>query len=96
MPSRAIGGWFQQGLEPGSEPNLSDSLRDAGQEPARVIARARSEEIDRQLRAATDQAKALGIFGSPTFVVDTEVFWGDDRLDDAMRWAMHGTLEPGP
>jgi len=28
----------------------------------------------------------LGVFGSPTFVVGTEVFWGDDRLDDALLW----------
>jgi len=26
------------------------------------------------------------VFGSPTFVVDGEVFWGDDRLEDAIDW----------
>ncbi|MDP1532812.1 MAG: 2-hydroxychromene-2-carboxylate isomerase, partial [Rubrivivax sp.] len=29
----------------------------------------------------------LGVFGSPTFVVAGEIFWGDDRLEDAIRWA---------
>ncbi|MBT4395788.1 MAG: 2-hydroxychromene-2-carboxylate isomerase, partial [Acidiferrobacteraceae bacterium] len=28
-----------------------------------------------------------GIFGSPSFIVDGEVFWGDDRLEDAITWA---------
>ena len=28
----------------------------------------------------------LGVFGSPTFVVDGEGFWGDDRLEDALLW----------
>jgi len=37
--------------------------------------------------AATDEAKRLNVFGSPSFVVSGEVFWGDDRLDDAIRWA---------
>ena len=35
----------------------------------------------------TNQAKSLGIFGSPSFVVNDEVFWGDDRLEDAINWS---------
>jgi 2-hydroxychromene-2-carboxylate isomerase len=34
----------------------------------------------------TEEAKRLGIFGSPTFVVDRELFWGNDRLEDAIAW----------
>jgi 2-hydroxychromene-2-carboxylate isomerase len=34
----------------------------------------------------TDVARALGIFGSPTFVCGTELFWGDDRLEEAIDW----------
>lgn len=87
--------WFQHGEEPGIEPNLSDSLRDVGQDPARVIAKATTEATANASQAATDQARSLGIFGSPTFVVDREVFWGDDRLDDALRWRRHGSLQTG-
>ena len=32
-------------------------------------------------------ARRLGIFGAPTFAVGGEIFWGDDRLDDAIEWA---------
>jgi hypothetical protein len=30
----------------------------------------------------------LGIFGAPTFIVDGELFWGNDRLEAALDWAM--------
>ena len=33
------------------------------------------------------------IFGSPTLAVGRELFWGDDRLDDAIAWHRHGTLK---
>jgi 2-hydroxychromene-2-carboxylate isomerase len=39
-----------------------------------------------RLRAATDEAIGLGIFGAPSFVVGGELFWGNDRLEDALSW----------
>jgi 2-hydroxychromene-2-carboxylate isomerase len=84
--------WFQDGEKAGSEPNLSDSLREAGQRPEAIIQEARSEPIERRYQQATQHAKSLGIFGSPTFVVDGEIFWGDDRLDDAISWLRHGRV----
>ena len=85
--------WFGEGEEPGSEPNLSGSLRDIGQDPARVIGLAQSDAIGRAYDAATAEARSLGIFGAPTFVTGGEIFWGDDRLDDAMRWHRHGAMK---
>ena len=85
--------WFQQGQEAGSEPNLSDSLREIGQDPARVLALADGEDIAHATKAATAEAHALGIFGSPTFVVDGELFWGDDRLEDALSWRRSGCVQ---
>ena len=64
-----------------------------GQDPARVIALAQSDAIGRAYDAATAEAKNLGIFGAPTFVTGSEIFWGDDRLDDAMRWHRHGVMK---
>jgi 2-hydroxychromene-2-carboxylate isomerase len=78
--------WFHASHEPGSEPGLSDALREIGQSPARVIDLAAREAIAERYRQATEEAKALGVFGSPTFIADGEVFWGDDRLEDAIRW----------
>ena len=79
--------WFEQELPAGSEPNISRSIEAASQDPGHVLGRADSEEGTNELAAATDEARRLGIFGSPSFVVDGELFWGDDRLDDALRWA---------
>ena len=78
--------WFQHGEETGSEPNLSHSLREVGQDPARVLARSESDATRSLLLQETEEAKRLGIFGSPTFVVGRELFWGDDRLEDAVKW----------
>lgn len=78
--------WFQQGQPAGSEPNLSDSLSEIGQEPQRVIAEAEKAATEEAYFAATDEARELGVFGAPTFVVGREIFWGDDRLEDAIDW----------
>jgi 2-hydroxychromene-2-carboxylate isomerase len=85
--------WFLFGHETGSEPNVSNALRTIGQDPAHVLARAADDEVKQALAAETDRAKALGIFGSPTFVVGgSELFWGDDRLEDAVSWAKSGRV----
>lgn len=79
--------WFEMGQLPGEEPNLSGSLTEIGQTPARVLAAARGGDVVAALAEQTQEAMALGVFGAPTFVVGTEVFWGDDRLEDAIAWA---------
>jgi 2-hydroxychromene-2-carboxylate isomerase len=85
--------WFQHGHEPGSEPSLSESLREAGQDVARVAALANAPETATAMTAEIDTARALGIFGSPTFAVGRELFWGDDRLEDAISWLRHGRVQ---
>ena len=87
--------WFQLGQETGSEPNVSESLRDVGQDPARVLSLANSEETKAALSAETNAARELGIFGSPTFTVHGELFWGDDRLEDAISWCRFGRIDRG-
>lgn len=86
--------WFVDGQEPAMEPNLSASLREVGQDPVRAVERARSDRIGQVYEAATNEARKLGVFGSPTFAVNGELFWGDDRLDDALSWLKHGSLKP--
>jgi 2-hydroxychromene-2-carboxylate isomerase len=43
------------------------------------------QEVKDELRAATDHAHAIGVTGVPTVVVGEELYWGDDRLEDAAR-----------
>lgn len=55
--------------------------------PADVLAEAASEANKPLLRAQTEAARAKGIFGAPAFFVGEEMFWGDDRLEDALEYA---------
>lgn len=84
--------WFTQGLEPGQEPGLQQALEAIGQDPAQVIEQARTPETAQALADQTSQAEGLGVFGAPSFAVGSELFWGDDRLDDAVAWARDGRL----
>ena len=80
--------WFQDGLPAGGDKNLEQSLAAAGQDPARVLELAGSAAVEADYDAATAQARELGIFGAPSFVVGRrELFWGDDRLEDAVAFA---------
>ena len=56
-------------------------------DPPAVLAQASDGEVKAGLRAATERAVALGLFGAPSFVVGEELFWGNDRMEAAMRWA---------
>ncbi|WFU46321.1 2-hydroxychromene-2-carboxylate isomerase [Sinorhizobium terangae] len=78
--------WFVDRDPAGSEPSLTASIREAGQDPARVLKQANSGAVVEALDAATREAKEIGIFGSPSFVSDGELFWGHDRLEDAIEW----------
>lgn len=72
--------------------NAAEALRRAGLDVA-LVERAQDEDVKAMLRAATEEAQALGIFGAPTFVTeDGELFWGHDRLEDALDWAVKGKL----
>ena len=80
--------WFLEHLEPGSEPNLSSTLREIGLDPDKIINLAQADEIEQKYLKNTEMAKNKGIFGSPSFTVENEVFWGDDRCEDAIKWLL--------
>ncbi len=52
-----------------------------------MLAEAATERVAKLYDAATEDARAAGVFGSPSFVTGGELFWGDDRLEDALMWA---------
>ena len=84
--------WFEEGEPAGEEPNISERLIEIGQNVDRVMDLATSQNIISALENDTIEAKSLGVFGSPSFVVSGEVFWGDDRLEDALTWATRGSV----
>ncbi len=83
---RAFRNAFQAGHDLSIPARVLDAARDAGLDPADVEAATGDEEIKLALRAATDAAAQLGVFGVPTIAVDGELFWGDDRLEGAAAY----------
>jgi len=53
-------------------------------EPADMIEAANRDELTSALREETDLAQQKGIFGAPGFIVGEGLFWGNDRLEDAI------------
>lgn len=78
---------FGRGLSIDSESFVAGVLAAQGL-PADALERAKSEEAKAALRASVDEARALGLFGAPSFTTqDGELFWGFDRLEAALDWA---------
>ena len=67
--------------------HLTPILTDLGLPAAEVLDTAASEPVKARLRQQTDDARTLGVFGAPTFFVQGQMFWGNDRLDDALEFA---------
>ena len=66
---------------------MTPILEEIGLSAGDLLRQAQSEQVKHRLREQTDQARARGIFGAPTFFVGAEMFWGNDRLDDALLLA---------
>lgn len=78
--------WMAEGLPAGEDENLSRCLAELGQDATRVRRLAAGPQGVAALAEATWQARRRGIFGSPSFLVGDELFWGDDRMEDAVEW----------
>jgi 2-hydroxychromene-2-carboxylate isomerase len=67
---------------------LGEVLTSLGLDSGRLFAHAEEAAIKQRLKDRVDVAASRGIFGAPSFVAaDGELFWGDDRLEQALRWA---------
>ena len=78
--------WFEERKEPATEPNLSEIMEDMNLNKDEVLKKVSSPEIEAIYQKNTSNAFQSGVFGSPTFIYEGEVFWGDDRLEDCIKW----------
>jgi 2-hydroxychromene-2-carboxylate isomerase len=78
---------FAEDREIGDAAEIRSILDSLGQPGAQLVAQAQAPENKLRLRAQARRAKELGIFGAPNFVVGEELFWGNDRLEDALARA---------
>jgi 2-hydroxychromene-2-carboxylate isomerase len=79
---------FAEDREIGDEAVIAGILAGLGADSEPIIAAAGTETCKAELRARTAAAQARGIFGAPMFFVGDEMFWGDDRLGDALACAV--------
>lgn len=66
---------------------VAEVLADMDLDAAGIIEQAQSDQNKTRLREQIEAARSKGIFGAPTFFVGGEMFWGNDRLDDALALA---------
>ncbi len=81
---------FSADLDINAGASVAAVLDELGLDAAAIMAAAQADANKQRLKERTEQARALGIFGAPTFLVGGEMFWGNDRLDDAIAHAQRG------
>src|SRR2546427_12653646 len=86
---------FAEDRDVASVETVSAILDALGRPGRALIEAAGAPEAKERLRAQTERAIALGIFGAPTAVVGDELFWGNDRLEDAVAWAVTAASRAG-
>ena len=79
--------WFQEGKEPAVDPNISEICNELNIDKNKVIEKANSDKIEKKYLTNTENARNNKVFGSPSFIVSNEIFWGDDRMEDAITWS---------
>ncbi len=81
---------FGQGIDVSNSEAVAAVGSTLGIEPAWLLSGIAESASKEQLRAETDRAIELGVFGAPTVIVDGEMFWGADRLDHVEDWLARG------
>jgi 2-hydroxychromene-2-carboxylate isomerase len=82
---------FANGLSIGEPATIADVASSLGLDAARMLAEAASPAVKDRLKAETAEARSQGLFGAPSFVApDGELFWGNDRLEQALAWTAGG------
>lgn len=80
---------FAEGRRIDEPASLEAILSSLNVDPGAALDLAQSDENKLRLRGQTEEAQRLGVFGAPTFITTGgELFWGNDRLEQALRWAM--------
>jgi 2-hydroxychromene-2-carboxylate isomerase len=80
---------FAEGEDIAKREVLEGILQRLGYDAAALLANAGEPAIKEKLRVETAEAERLGIFGTPSFVLESgELFWGNDRLEQALARAI--------
>lgn len=83
---------FADGCDISQRQTIARVLEASGASPE-WLERAATTENKKRLRDQTDEAKRLGLFGAPSFTIAAELFWGNDRLEEALDHASGAAAE---
>ncbi len=78
---------FARDLDIASTQTLQECLTGCVADPRKIIEDAQSPQSKKALRERTQEARDRDVFGAPTFFVGSEMYWGNDRLEMALRSA---------
>lgn len=79
---------FGEGRSIAEPAAIQDILAHLGLDADAILKAAQAEPNKTRLKAVTEEARSRGLFGAPTFIAeDGELFWGNDRLEQALAWA---------
>lgn len=81
---------FAEGANISNKETLADILKSLRLNASSLLARIEERHIKERLRQQTEEAQELGIFGAPSFLARNELYWGDDRLEQALTQLTSG------
>lgn len=80
--------YFEKDLDIGQDSVILDILSSLGLDAQYIWQQAMSDDNKNKLKEQTQLAIDSGLFGAPTFMVGEEMFWGDDRLEQAIEYLL--------
>ncbi|WP_372619760.1 2-hydroxychromene-2-carboxylate isomerase [Falsiroseomonas sp.] len=86
LAHRILKALWEEDDNPGEREVLARLIAEVGLDPAALIAEADRDEWAKQRRADSEAALESGVFGAPSYVIEDEIFWGQDRLEFVARY----------
>ena len=87
---------FGEDRDISERPLITSILDSLGLDGSGLVARTAEPACKERLRLQTEQAWESGVFGAPTFIVDSEIFWGNDLMEEALEWHRKGAAGGNP
>lgn len=85
LAHRILKALWEEEANPAERETLARLIEEAGLDPVAVIALAEDPRWAAMRQADSEAALARGVFGAPSYVIGTDIFWGQDRLDFVER-----------
>ncbi len=95
LAHRVLKALWEEEKNTGDESTLAGLIAEVGLQPATVLKLGADPQWAERRRADTEAALERGVFGAPSYVIEDEVFWGQDRLEFVQRRLARGSSRSG-